>query len=352
MTEARAAGRRRPPREHDPADPRVPGVPLLRQLRRRLRYGVVLLLGRSPAAVRARRPGSSTIRSNAVVARILTGDDGLARGVQYFDRQTGAERQALAKVVVVGASCVDSTRILLNSKSARHPNGLGQRVGRDRPVSVRADPAERHRLPARSSTGTPTRNDRGIGGEHIYMPRFNHRPGRGARLPARLRRAVLEHGRQHLRRALRLGTRCQVSARRSKKEIKRAASGVVRDPSVRRGAAVRAQPHHRGSVAGRPLRRAAAPHRLPDRRERTEDDRAHGRHGRGDREGVGRRAGELPARPARRDGLGDPRARDLPDGRGSEAIGAEQRSTRCTKSGTSSSSTARRFRTRRRRTRR
>ena len=26
--------------------------------------------------------------------------------------------------------------------------------------------------------GTPTRNDRGIGGEHIYMPRFNHRPGK------------------------------------------------------------------------------------------------------------------------------------------------------------------------------
>jgi len=26
--------------------------------------------------------------------------------------------------------------------------------------------------------GTKTRNDRGIGGEHVYMPRFNHRPGR------------------------------------------------------------------------------------------------------------------------------------------------------------------------------
>ena len=25
--------------------------------------------------------------------------------------------------------------------------------------------------------GTPSRNDLGIGGEHIYLPRFNHRPG-------------------------------------------------------------------------------------------------------------------------------------------------------------------------------
>ena len=24
--------------------------------------------------------------------------------------------------------------------------------------------------------GTPFRNDLGIGGEHVYMPRFNHRP--------------------------------------------------------------------------------------------------------------------------------------------------------------------------------
>ena len=118
------------------------------------------------------------IRSNAVVARILTDDKGLARGVQYFDRRTGAERQALAKVVVVGASCVDSTRILLNSKSARHPNGLGNGsdvIGRYLCEQIRLN----HYGYFPALEGTPTRNDRGIGGEHIYMPRFNHRPGRG-----------------------------------------------------------------------------------------------------------------------------------------------------------------------------
>ena len=46
-------GRGRAPRQHDAADARVSGVPLLRQLRRRLRYGIVLLFRRSPAAVRA-----------------------------------------------------------------------------------------------------------------------------------------------------------------------------------------------------------------------------------------------------------------------------------------------------------
>jgi choline dehydrogenase-like flavoprotein len=126
----------------------------------------------------ALKTGKLEIRSNAVVARILTGDDGLATGVQYFDRQSGAERQVLGKVVVVGASCVDSTRILLNSKSQRHPNGLGNGsdvVGRYLCEQIRLNVAGY--FP--SLEGTPTRNDRGIGGEHIYVPRFNHRPGFG-----------------------------------------------------------------------------------------------------------------------------------------------------------------------------
>jgi choline dehydrogenase-like flavoprotein len=128
-----------------------------------------------PEAVKT---GRLEIRSNAVVARILTDDNGVASGVQYFDRQTGAERQVLAKVVVVGASCVDSTRILLNSRSARHPNGLGNGsdvIGRYLCEQIRLNHAGY--FPALE--GAPTRNDRGIGGAHIYMPRFNHRSGNG-----------------------------------------------------------------------------------------------------------------------------------------------------------------------------
>jgi choline dehydrogenase-like flavoprotein len=121
--------------------------------------------------------GRLEIRSNSVAARILTDANGLARGVQYFDRQSGQERQALGKVIVVGASCVDSTRLLLNSTSDRHANGLGN--GSD---VIGRYLCEQIRLNATGFfpvlEGTPTRNDRGIGGEHIYMPRFNHRPDR------------------------------------------------------------------------------------------------------------------------------------------------------------------------------
>lgn len=120
--------------------------------------------------------GKLELRSNAVVARILVDDKGLANGVQYFDRQTGAEHQVRGQVVVLGASAMDSTRILLNSKSSAYPNGIGNSsdvIGRYLCEQIRFH--VRGYFP--QLAGTPTRNDRGIGGEHIYLPRFNHRAG-------------------------------------------------------------------------------------------------------------------------------------------------------------------------------
>ena len=57
--------------------------------------------------------------------------------VQYFDRQTKEEHHAFGKVIVLAASCIDSTRILLNSKSSRFPNGIGNSAERHRQISLR-----------------------------------------------------------------------------------------------------------------------------------------------------------------------------------------------------------------------
>ena len=123
------------------------------------------------------KTGKLKVVDNAVVARVLTGDDGLANGVQYFDRLTKEEHTVKARVVIMAASCIDSTRILLNSKSARHPNGIGNSsdvIGRYLCEQIRF-----HMLGfAPELRGTKARNDDGIGGEHIYMPRFNHRTGK------------------------------------------------------------------------------------------------------------------------------------------------------------------------------
>jgi choline dehydrogenase-like flavoprotein len=123
----------------------------------------------------AMETGKLEIRSNAVAARVLVDDRGLAKGVQYFDRKTGAEREVLGKVVVVGASCMDSTRLLLNSTSERYPNGIGNGsdvIGRYLCEQIRFH--VRGFLP--ELYGMPFQSDLGIGGEHVYLPRFNHRP--------------------------------------------------------------------------------------------------------------------------------------------------------------------------------
>lgn len=124
----------------------------------------------------AEKTGRLRIIPNAVVARILVNDKGLASGVQYFEREGGAERTVPARVVVLGASCVDSTRILLNSRSSYYPNGIGNGSG-----VIGKYFCEQVRFHLRAFApqllGRPASNDDGITGEHIYLPRFDS-PGR------------------------------------------------------------------------------------------------------------------------------------------------------------------------------
>jgi choline dehydrogenase-like flavoprotein len=123
------------------------------------------------------KTGKLTIVDNAVAARVLVDEKGAANGVQYFDRYTKEEHKVYAKRVVVAASCIDSTRLLLNSKSSAYPNGIGNSndiIGRYLTEQVRFH----MQAFTPELIGAKVMNDDGIGGEHIYMPRFNHRDGR------------------------------------------------------------------------------------------------------------------------------------------------------------------------------
>lgn len=120
------------------------------------------------------KTGRLSVIDNAIVARILVDDKGLANGVQYFNRHTREEHRVYGKRIIVGASCIDSTRILLNSKSTQYPNGIGNSsdtIGRYLCEQVRF---HMHAF-APELMGTKVHNDDGIGGEHIYLPRYNHR---------------------------------------------------------------------------------------------------------------------------------------------------------------------------------
>ena len=74
----------------------------------------------------AQETGNLTIVPNAVVREITVDKKtGLVNGVNFVDRQSGRELHARAKAIVVGASCLESTRLLLNSKIANSSGALG-----------------------------------------------------------------------------------------------------------------------------------------------------------------------------------------------------------------------------------
>jgi choline dehydrogenase-like flavoprotein len=77
----------------------------------------------------AARTGRFTLASDAVVSHLVMNDKGKASGVVFLDRNTRAEREARGRVVVLAASALESTRILLNSRSRRFPEGVGASSG-------------------------------------------------------------------------------------------------------------------------------------------------------------------------------------------------------------------------------
>jgi len=91
----------------------------------------------APDAERVPRPlrdaatsGRLTIRYNAVVRRINTDDKtGRATGAEFIDRHTGKLETVRAANVVLCASPIESVRLLLNSASGKHPEGLGNSSG-------------------------------------------------------------------------------------------------------------------------------------------------------------------------------------------------------------------------------
>lgn len=85
----------------------------------------------SPASTlpAAERTGRLTLFTDSVVSHVTETDEGLARGVWCVDRTTRAHREVRGRVVVMCASTLESTRILLNSRSSRHPAGLGNGSG-------------------------------------------------------------------------------------------------------------------------------------------------------------------------------------------------------------------------------
>ena len=114
--------------------------------------------------------GRLLIRTGAIAREIEVDRSGHVLGVVWIDQQTRSEERAPARLVFLCASTLESTRLLLLSRSARSPDGLGaasgvlgrylmdhvkvQAHGQGPPLSQRVRPAQ---------------------GRCLYLPRFDAR---------------------------------------------------------------------------------------------------------------------------------------------------------------------------------
>jgi choline dehydrogenase-like flavoprotein len=117
----------------------------------------------------AMKGGQIDLFTDCMVRSVTTDAEGLATGVSYINKEDRREYQLKGKTVLLGASACSSARILLNSKSDQHPNGLGNSsdtVGRYLHDSTGAG----------RSAFVPALMDRkiynedGVGGLHVYSP--------------------------------------------------------------------------------------------------------------------------------------------------------------------------------------
>ncbi|MVZ62333.1 GMC oxidoreductase [Sphingobacterium humi] len=78
----------------------------------------------------AAKTGNMTLRPDSVVHSILYDDaKGKAVGVKVIDKNSKEEMDFFADVIFLNAGALNSNLILLNSKSSRFPNGLGNDSG-------------------------------------------------------------------------------------------------------------------------------------------------------------------------------------------------------------------------------
>lgn len=115
-----------------------------------------------------------SIRTNATVFEVMLDPrSGKASGVGFIDTETRKSYEARAKVVVLAASTLESTRIMLNSRSRIHPGGIANSSGHlghnlaEHVLGPRVEGIYKPRI------GGERRNEDGRPGG-FYIPRFRN----------------------------------------------------------------------------------------------------------------------------------------------------------------------------------
>ncbi|WP_132053365.1 GMC family oxidoreductase [Pseudocnuella soli] len=117
----------------------------------------------------ALKTGNVDLFTNAMAREVLTDKEGKATGISYVSKDDLQEYRVKGRTVVLAASTCETARLLLNSKSARHPNGLANSsgvVGKYLHDSTGAGMSGV--IP--ELFGRQRYNEDGVGGAHIYSP--------------------------------------------------------------------------------------------------------------------------------------------------------------------------------------
>jgi choline dehydrogenase-like flavoprotein len=117
----------------------------------------------------AMKTGNLTVVTNAMVREIITDKNGMATGASYISKDDMQEYVVNAKTVVLAAGTCESARILLNSKTAQHANGLSNNsnvVGKYLHDSTQTGGV----LVLPQLMNRPRFNEDGVGSLHLYAP--------------------------------------------------------------------------------------------------------------------------------------------------------------------------------------
>jgi choline dehydrogenase-like flavoprotein len=117
----------------------------------------------------AMKTGRVKLFTGAMARELITDGTGKVTAVSYIDKATRTEQKIRCRTVVVACGACESARLLLNSKSATHPNGVGNNSGQvGRYLTDSVGYSLGAHIPALE--GLPRHNSDGMGGMHVYIP--------------------------------------------------------------------------------------------------------------------------------------------------------------------------------------
>jgi choline dehydrogenase-like flavoprotein len=113
--------------------------------------------------------GNLTILNGAMAREVTTDKEGKATGVSYVNKEDGLDYHVKGKIVILAASACESGRLMMNSKSTVHENGLSNSSGVLGRYITDSTGASRSAIIPALLDGIP-HNEDGVGGMHVYTP--------------------------------------------------------------------------------------------------------------------------------------------------------------------------------------